>query len=61
MCFKVRTEEARQFGTAVGITGPYVNEQGLDRKGFPMGQFGSYFISFLPYLPHEAPVWCCGG
>ena len=54
LCFKVRTEEARQVGTVVGITEPSVNEQG--DSGTPMGGFGSYFIGFLPYLPHEAPV-----
>jgi hypothetical protein len=55
MCFKVSTEEARQVGTAVGITGPHGYEQAVRT------QRGSYSIEFLPYLPHDAPVWCCGG
>jgi hypothetical protein len=62
LCFNVRTEEARQVATAAGITGPTVNEQGrVVDMGTPGGQFESYWIRLLPYLPHNAPVECCWG
>jgi hypothetical protein len=60
MCFKVSTEEARQLRTAVGITWPSWNDRGGD-NGTPLGVFGGYYISLVPYLPHDGPAWCCGG
>jgi hypothetical protein len=58
VCFEVSTEEARQVAATLGISQP--------PYGYPWaitweGQFGFYHVVLLPYLPHHAPVWCCGG
>jgi hypothetical protein len=61
MCFRVTTEEARQLGTALGIP-PGSTPFYPIPPGFNMSYpYGGYQISALPYLPHEAPLYCCAG
>jgi hypothetical protein len=55
-CFELTTEDARRIAAALAIAGP---TNGID--GELTGRFGTYGLSFVPYLPHGSPVWCCGG
>jgi hypothetical protein len=57
LCFNVTTEEAQLIARPVmPLDSERYSEITIDG-----GVFGGYSFAFLPYLPHGAPVWCCGG
>jgi hypothetical protein len=56
LCFRVTTDEARL------IAEPVRSWYGKKELSMATGAFfAGYWFAFLPYLPHDSPVWCCGG
>jgi hypothetical protein len=55
-CFEVSTDEARDLAAALDIPPPPNSLRGHFKT-----RDRAYVMEFVPYLPHDTPVWCCGG